>query len=342
MASRAWLLAIGDLKKRMAELFSNCLTQGTFPNKWKEAKLILLRKVGRPVDSISAYRPICLINEAGKIFEKVIANRITLHMDQVGPQLADNQYGFRANRSTIDAILKVRATINEICKKGNIALLSLDIKNAFNTLPWNRLEKTFEHFRFPVYLRRTLIDYFKDRRIEYKDGAGVIRQHQLSCGVPQGSLLGLLLWDLVYDAILRLEVPRGSSLIGYADDTLLIISGTTWTQATSAADIAIARIKLGIEALGLQIEPAKTEAVFIYNKPRRHPPLPLSILIGVTRVPVGTSVKYLGLLIDSRWSFVPHFKLVAKKSIRAANALCRLLPNRWPRRPSSATIFICN
>lgn len=76
---------------------------------WRRAKLVLLRKEGKPAESPSAYRPICLLDEAGKLFERVIAGRFDRHLSRNGPDLQEKQYGFRGGRSTMDVILRVKS-----------------------------------------------------------------------------------------------------------------------------------------------------------------------------------------------------------------------------------------
>ncbi|XP_020297412.1 uncharacterized protein LOC109861964 [Pseudomyrmex gracilis] len=99
----------GPLGDRLRHIFTKCLRTNWFPSKWKRARLILLRKGGRPADSPSAYRPICLLDEAGKLLERIIANRLVEHLSRMGPDLADCQYGFRERRSTVDAVFRLKS-----------------------------------------------------------------------------------------------------------------------------------------------------------------------------------------------------------------------------------------
>lgn len=100
------------------------------------ARLILLKKPGRPDGAASSYRPICLLNEIAKLFERILSKRIQEHLVHHGLDLSESQYGFRPKRSTIDVILKVREITDRAvsCKRAAIAI-SFDIKNAFNFLP---------------------------------------------------------------------------------------------------------------------------------------------------------------------------------------------------------------
>ncbi|CAK1580084.1 unnamed protein product [Parnassius mnemosyne] len=110
---RSLVLALKELEPQLRGLFTSCLEQGQLPSVWKEGRLVLLRKEGRPVDSPSAYRPIVLLDEAGKLFERIIPDRLVSHLCREGPDLDENQFGFRRGRSTIDAITRVRALAEE-------------------------------------------------------------------------------------------------------------------------------------------------------------------------------------------------------------------------------------
>lgn len=126
------------------------MREGKFPPAWKEANIVLFPKGGKPRDQPSAYRPICLLDEVGKIFERIICDRLVWHLSREGPNLNEDQYGFRAGRSTVDAIGRVRSVAGSVTKEGGMALaISLDISNAFNTLPWRRVGGGLEYHRVP-------------------------------------------------------------------------------------------------------------------------------------------------------------------------------------------------
>ncbi|KAL6417331.1 hypothetical protein ACFW04_014580 [Cataglyphis niger] len=105
-------------------------------------KLILITKRGELGRAPSAYRPICLLDEAGKLLERVLANRPAT-------------YGFRGGRSTINAILRVRSLAESIMQESRLTV-SLDIRNAFNTLPWSMVGKAVDTFGLLSYMVESL------------------------------------------------------------------------------------------------------------------------------------------------------------------------------------------
>ncbi|XP_072766691.1 uncharacterized protein [Anoplolepis gracilipes] len=135
---KIWVWALDFLGERLRYIFNKCLRHGAFPQQWKQAELVLLPKEGKEEGTPSAYRPICLLDEVSKIFERIIAKRLVRHISREGG-LHEEQYGFREGRSTVDAISRVTSLTEEAVEGGGVALaVLLDIANAFNTLPWDR------------------------------------------------------------------------------------------------------------------------------------------------------------------------------------------------------------
>lgn len=125
------------LSNYLRHQFNRCLRQGIFPPAWKEANLVLLPKEGKPRDTPAAYRPICLLDEVEILFELVLVSRFIRYLHEVGPpQLHDQQYGFRRGCSMSDAVMSVRVHAGSVVEEdGMLMAASLDVSNAFNTLP---------------------------------------------------------------------------------------------------------------------------------------------------------------------------------------------------------------
>lgn len=190
--AKALAFAMEILRDEAKSLLDDCLREGKFPSVWKDARVVLLPKAGRPVESPSAYRPICLLDEAGKLLERVIAAHLREHLSRDGPDLAECQFGFREGSSTIDAILRVKALSQEVVSRGGVVVgVSLDIKNAFNTLPWESIRGALEYHQVPAYIRDVVGDYLGNRNIHYIGRYGTVNRRKTNRGVPQGSVLGL-------------------------------------------------------------------------------------------------------------------------------------------------------
>lgn len=128
---KALALLLKELTGPLRQILTECLRTGIFPQVWKETKLVL----PKPERTPSTYRPICLLDDANKILERIIGDRVVLSRG-TGPDLSPDQYGFRVGRSIIDAILRIRTLTESVLirmKKGRVCLaVALDISN---TLP---------------------------------------------------------------------------------------------------------------------------------------------------------------------------------------------------------------
>jgi len=123
----------GEFWEIWASCFTTCLRTSVFPKSWKESKLVLLKKkVGNP-DDPGIYRPICPLNEIGKLFEKIIVRRLNEHVEMSGG-LSEHQFGFREGRSTLDAIDSVKEIVRIEREKGRVIIaISLDIKGGIHS-----------------------------------------------------------------------------------------------------------------------------------------------------------------------------------------------------------------
>lgn len=136
-------------------------------------------------------------------------------------------------------------------------------------------------------------------------------------------MLGPLLWNVVYDAVLRTALPP-TATSSAVDDTLVVVGGFFWGRAVANDNWLVACVVSAIKDLGLRMVPAKTEALFFHDGSRGASPQ-ARIRVGDTHVSVG--LKYLGLYLDGRWGFVEHFTTMVPKLGKKTDALYGLMPN---------------
>uniref|UniRef100_A0A2S2P3N9 Putative RNA-directed DNA polymerase n=1 Tax=Schizaphis graminum TaxID=13262 RepID=A0A2S2P3N9_SCHGA len=203
------------------------LRRRLLPPSWKIGKLVLIPNPGKPLDSPSAYRPICLLDGCGKLFEKLITNKLREHL--VGDhEISDNQFGFRRGRSTIGALERLKSYVRATTAGHHVhhklvGMLTLDVRNAFNSAPWVAIVEAAKSREVPPGLLSILEDYLSNRVVLVSSPSSSSDfAHNMSCGVPQGSVLGPELWNLMYDGLLKIKMPERVHLLAFADDVAVL------------------------------------------------------------------------------------------------------------------------
>jgi len=318
-------------------VFNECLQALTFPPRWKKARLVLIRKgADKPLDAPSSYRPICMLDTPGKLLERLLLQRLESHLDaNGGRRRAANQYGFRRGVSTESAIERVLALASNAASGAGVkdlcVLVTLDVKNAFNALRWPVIDGALRRKNTPEYLVEMLRSWLTDRELL----TGVeMTPRPVTCGVPQGSVLGPTLWNVSYDSLLEMNVPRGVHLVGFADDLAVIGVARTGELLEVAVNSVLQDIDTWMRSRGLELAHRKTEAVMLT---RRRAFVPPRLVVGGHEVELAKDIRYLGVRLDKRMSFQEHVQLAARKATTSAAALFRLMPNisgpgQWKRR----------
>ena len=186
-----------DMKivKRVIEGISKPLTficnlfqTGKFPNKMKIAKVVPLYKTGDR-HHFTNYRPVSLLPQFSKILEKIFNNRLDKFMDK--HKCSDSQYGFRSNSSTSLALMEsIEEITNAIDNKRYAIGIFIDLKKAFDTINHDILINKLERYGIRGIVLHWVKSYLRDRRQFVKLGDCASSCLDITCGVPQGSVLG--------------------------------------------------------------------------------------------------------------------------------------------------------
>ncbi|KAH8354622.1 hypothetical protein KR059_004360, partial [Drosophila kikkawai] len=171
------------------------------------------------------------------VFERVISTRLGEAIEAAGG-LSPEQYGFTKGRSTLDAIARVVKIAEDAIAgtrwkggtKSYCLVVTLDIRNAFNSADWSRTLESLRKFNIPGYLLNVALSYFSNRVLTLDTSMGS-REYNISAGVPQGSVLGPLLWNAMYDGLAAHKTEAVLISSRKAVETASVLVG--WTRIRS-------------------------------------------------------------------------------------------------------------
>ncbi|KAL7723971.1 hypothetical protein ACLKA6_017962 [Drosophila palustris] len=314
--------------RKLLEMYNACIRTGTFPEPWKVQRLVLISKGKGDPETASAYRPLCMLDTAGKLLEKLIKPRLAAAVENAGG-LSSRQFGFRPGRSTIGAIQEVtKAALAS--HQGNhhsrpiVLLATLDVKNAFNSVRWAEMIEALQNrFQTPEYLMRIIDSYLENRKLVYPTTAGE-KCIQVTAGAAQGSILGRDLWNIAYDEVLRIDMPDDTFLVGYADDIAAVITARNTDYAQRKLTQVMIRVNNWLDSRGLKLATEKTELLLIT---RRQIPTEVDMRLNESFIRTQKAIKYLGLRIDSKLTFQAQINHAITKSSTAIRSLSRLMAN---------------
>ena len=309
--------------EQFAKIFNNLYQAGQFPKEWKSARLVLIPKPGKDPRAQTTYRPISLLDSLGKLFERVLLSVLQKQLNE-NDGLSDNQYGFRKGRQTIDAVNKVIETARAGHTKAyrhrtSTLLVTFDVRNAFNAARWEWILAALKQVASPKMYN--IVDSFLHDREMITPHNEVI---QLTRGVPQGSVLGPTLWNVMYDQILRINTHPCASLIGFADDLALTVTHKNMESILEVANNTIADITAWVGSRDLALAPHKTEAVLLTTK-KRVPEI--GIMIDGLMIKTKNHIKYLGIWLDSKLTFKKHVTATCEKAVATTRALAAITAN---------------
>ena len=221
-------------------LFNRSWHSHTFPSCWKPTTIIPIHKPGKPTSSPSFFRPISLTSCISKLFECLILSRLTFHLES-NHLLSTCQAGFRPGRSPLDQILSQSIWDGFQKKKppDRTILASVDFSKAFDSVWHCALFHKLLSLKLPPCFVLWVRSFLSDRRAKVQVGGSHSRSFGIRRGVPQGSVLGPVLFILFVDNITK-DLLRGAHASLYADDLAIWSSSPDPLKASSVVQSSLA------------------------------------------------------------------------------------------------------
>ena len=311
---------IHEIAAPLTHIFNLSLSTGIFPSKMKVAKVIPIFKKGN-VDDLGNYRPISLLTSFSKVLEKVVYTRTVKFLNDHNI-LVDTQFGFRQKHSTTHAVLLlIDHVVKAIEAKLHTVGVFLDHSKAFDTINHEILLSKLCHYG----IRGRALEWFRDyltNRSQFVHINGFnSRTENTTCGVPQGSLLGPLLFIIYIN-----DLPKSSTLLSFllfADDSSLFLTHRNPNMLLDMLNSELNYVNEWIQTNKLSLNLTKT-SFMVFSNTITH--LPGQISINGVNLNQTNSTKFLGLIIDYKLSWQEQTDYICKLLSRNLGVIHKLKP----------------
>jgi len=287
------------LAKPLSFLFNQIADHQQMPSLWKLSHISPIPKSKPP--NIEKLRPISLLSTSSKIFERLFLDNLK---PILLPLITPNQFGFMPQSSTSICLIKIQETVTKLLDYPSISaitLISFDLSRAFDTIPHSLLMDKLKD-KVPSFYFNFLCNYLSDRFQCVKVNSSISSKLQILSGVPQGSILSPLLFNIFIN---DLSFESDCYLFKYADDTTVILPHfyPCSTKAVNQINTKITMMKSWCDKNGLKLNASKTQIMSI-KKSRLFTNIPNS----------QNEMKILGVIFNNHMKWDNQVQYLIKKA----------------------------
>ena len=295
---------------------------GVFPEEMKIARVTPIFKGGEESD-LGNYRLISVLCCLSKILEKIMYNRLYKHLIN-NNILYKKQFGFQENHSTDHAVIQLVDQISNSFEKNHFTLgVFMDLSKAFDTVDHVILLKKLDHYAVKGRNLLWLKSYLNNHRQFIRYNNSNMSFANISCGVPQGSMLGPLLF-LLYINVLPNASPVLDPIM-HADDTNLFYSNNDIETLFSTVNIELEEISEWFKANKLSLNIKKTNYTLFHKNSTKDnlPSKSTNLKIVNSVLKRQTSINFLGVMLDENILWKEHIKTLENKLSKNIGLLCK-------------------
>jgi hypothetical protein len=303
----------------MTSLFNSLLRLGHFPDNWKKAIIILIKKPGKDKSDPDSYRPISLLTSLSKIFEKVILSRLQNYLNCTDT-IPKFQFGFKAHHSTTQQLMRITEHIsNSYEKHCHTGAVFVDISKAFDKVWHHGLLYKLKIINTPYYLLNSLTSFLSNRQFSVKINDNFSSFQPIVAGVPQGSILGPTLFN-IYTS----DIPQSlhTNIALFADDTVIYSESRNPEAISVHLQNHLNTLSAWCKNWKISINPSKSVSVLFSL---RRNPTPPPLIFNHEPISWKPSVKYLGVTLDKRLTWWPHLSTKLQQAYQRLGMLFPIL-----------------
>lgn len=319
----------------LSSLFNHCINNAYFPTIWKRAKILPIAKK-KSAKELTDFRPISLLSNIGKLFERVIAEQLNNFCEESNV-IPNNQFGFKRGHSTEHASLVLHNKIVQNLRyKRCTVSLDIDLEKAFDSVWHKGLLYKLIRLNCPTWLTRIIRSFLENRCSSIFIGSESSDYFPIYSGVVQGSILGPTLFNIfIHDFPFQYPMLEEPGAILYADDTIILASDTRPINALNKIKGKLPILVKYFDKWGLKINTAKCGITCFRNASGRGHYLAvkesksLTLEINGNHIPLRDEMKYLGIHFHNRLLFNKHARKVLTKAKMVTVILKPLLQSKY-------------
>ena len=308
-----------EISSPLSKILNIAITTGTHPEKLKLVNVLPIYKKGSRL-LVSNYRPISLLSNLNKIFEKIIYKRVHNFMEK-NEILYPLQFGFRSKHSTIHALINITEKVRSALDQNKVSCgIFVDLQKAFDTVNHKILLQKLNYYGFRGIINDWFRSYLHERKQKVCINGFESEIKIIHHGVPQGSVLGPFLF-LLYINDLH-NCINHSSTFHFADDTNLLNISENYKILQKNVNHDLKSLQDWLLSNKISLNKDKTELIY-FHKARSNIPIDLKIKMNGKRLIHSSKIKYLGIYIDETLMGRDHCEEVVKKLSRANGILAK-------------------
>ena len=316
-------LAAPYISESLTFICNQSIVKSVFPKKWKEGKVTPLHKNGAK-DDTNNYKPILVLPVVSKLLEKHVHDSLMAYLSS-NSLLHSTQSGFRPNHSCETSLLQmINKWLDAINSSQMIGMVMIDFRKAFDLVDHTLLLKKLKYYKISEETISWFSSYLLGRKQKVFVNNVLSESENIICGVPQGSILGPLLF-LIFINDLPLEINNVLTDL-YADDTTLYYIDKSQACIEQQLQTALHKLSEWCKENGMLINTTKTKVTLITTPQRRVNLNNYNFHLTYTNeaLSVVTCEKILGVFIDNNLTWTNHTDAVAKKIVSNLWLLSRI------------------
>ena len=306
---------------KLLEIYNRMYKEGVIPKQWSTAEVKALPKKGKKQSDPNNYRPISLTPHLGKLYERLIKNRLE-HFFEKHNLIPSNQAGFKKGRGCTDHIVKLSSNIKKSMSKGKpVMSVFFDIRKAYDSVWIAKVLHKLSLSGIDGCMFHAIKSLISNRNFSVKIGSSKSQQYDLDMGVPQGSVISPIIFNLMLSDINKISL-KNCNMTLYADDLTIWMTPQKFKNLYKSKVCMFVRNKLQeninkiltyMKNSGFQFSAEKTTLI-IFSGRHKVDKTNIYIKINETKIFPSNKAKYLGVTFDDHLNWKNHIQDIIRKT----------------------------